>query len=159
VPVQSSFTIHGLQHMVRFDFNRQQAQTTNAFAYAQNVAGLAGLQGISVDPFDWGAPNLSFSSFTGLRDTRPSLRTDRTLSVGDTMIKQKGHHTVRFGGDYRDVRADSRVDPNARGSFVFTGLYSGLDFGDFLLGLPQQATVQYGPGAEQFRSRSWDLFA
>ncbi len=48
--------------------------------------------------------------------------------------------------------------PIARGSFVFTGLYTGNDFADYLLGLPQQATKQFGPGTEQFRSTSWDLF-
>ena len=61
--------------------------------------------------------------------------------------RRKGRQTLRFGGDYRDIHADSRTDANARGSFVFTGLYTGVDFGDFLLGLPQQATVQFGPGA------------
>src|SRR5258706_209034 len=126
---------------------------------AVRAAGAAGLLGVASNPFDWGAPNLSFSTFTSVRDTNPSLRNDRTLSAGDTIVKTHGRHTVRFGGDYRDIRADSQTDANARGSFVFTGLYSGVDFGDFLLGLPQQATVQYGPGLERFRSRSWDLFA
>src|SRR5204863_9272102 len=102
--------------------------------------------------------NLSFSTFTSVRDTNPSMRTDRTLSTGDTVVKTIGRQTLRFGGDYRDIHADSRTDANARGSFVFSGLYSGVDFADFLLGLPQQATVQYGPGLEQFRSNSWDLF-
>jgi len=73
-------------------------------------------------------------------------------------VKSRGRQTFRFGGDFRDIRADSRTDANARGSFVFTGLYSGVDFGDFLLGLPQQATVQFGPGLERFRQQSWDLF-
>ena len=41
---------------------------------------------------------------------------------------------------------------------LFSGLYTGSDFADFLLGLPQQAAVQYGPGLEQFRSRTWDVF-
>jgi hypothetical protein len=35
----------------------------------------------------------------------------------------------------------------------------GLDFADFLLGLPQQASVQYGPGRIRFRSHSWNLYA
>ena len=64
------------------------------------------------------------------------MRIDRTLTVGDSVIKTVGKQTIRFGGDYRDIRFDSRTDPNARGSFVFTGLYTGLDFADFLLGLP-----------------------
>jgi trimeric autotransporter adhesin len=157
-PVGYSFTRQGLFHQVRFDVNRQHSETTNAFANSLNVAGNAGVRGIASDPFDWGGPNLSFTTFAGLRDTNPSARTDQTMSFGDTVLKSKGRHTIRFGGDYRDIRADSRTDANARGSFVFSGAYSGLDFADFLLGLPQQATVQFGPGLERFRSNSWDLF-
>jgi trimeric autotransporter adhesin len=158
MPVSYSFTKAGMTHSLRFGFNRQHAETQNLYGGVLDVAGAAGLLGVSTDPFDWGAPNLSFSTFASVRDTNPSMRNDRTLSAGDTIVKTRGRHTVRFGGDYRNIHADSQTDTNARGSFVFTGLYSGVDFGDFLLGLPQQATVQYGPGREQFRSRSWDFF-
>jgi hypothetical protein len=158
IPVNYSFTKAGMTHSLRFGFNRQHAETQNLFGGVFDLAGAAGLLGVSPDPFDWGAPNLSFSALTSVRDTNPSLRNDRTLSAGDTIVKTRGRHTVRFGGDYRDIRADSQTDANARGSFVFTGLYSGVDFGDFLLGLPQQASVQYGPGLERFRSHSWDVF-
>jgi hypothetical protein len=143
---------------LRLGFNRQHSETTNLFANTVNLAGNAGLLGVAPDPFDWGAPNLSFSSIGSVRDTNPSMRTDRTLSVGDTITKTRGKQTLRFGGDYRDIHADSRTDANARGSFVFTGLYTGGDFADFLLGLPQQATKQFGPGPEHFRSTSWELF-
>jgi len=157
IPVGYSFTKAGLTHALRLQFNRQHAETTNVFASAQNVAGDAGLSGVSTDPFDWGAPNLSLSGFN-VRDTNPSMRTDRTLAIGDTIVKTRGKQTFRFGGDYRDIRADSRTDANARGSYVFTGLFSGVDLADLLLGLPQQATVQFGPGTERFRSHSADLF-
>jgi trimeric autotransporter adhesin len=158
VPASYSFTKAGMTHAVRLQFNRQHAAATNAFAFAQNIAGNAGLLGIASDPFDWGAPNLSLSSFTSVRDSNPSSRTDRTLAVGDTIVKTRGRQTLRAGGDYRDIRAASRTDANARGSYVFTGLFSGSDFSDLLLGLPQQASVQFGPGTEQFRSHSADLF-
>ena len=75
---------------------------------------------------------------------------------------------LRIGGDYRWDTSNNRTDPNARGAFVFTGLYAsgrlpaarsdGLDFADFLLGLPQQASVQYGPGDVQLTGRSMSLF-
>jgi hypothetical protein len=158
IPIGYSFTKGGLTHALRVQFNRQHAETSNQYAFSQNIAGDAGLLGVSADPFDFGAPNLSLSSFTSTRDTSPSMRTDRTLAIGDTIVKTRGKQTMRFGGDYRDIRADSRTDANARGSYVFTGLYSGSDFADLLLGLPQQATVQFGPGLERFRSRSADLF-
>jgi trimeric autotransporter adhesin len=158
IPVSYSFTKRGWTNSIRFDFNHQRANTQNLYAFGQDVASQAGILGASTDPFDWGAPGLSFSSFSSLRDVAPSTRTDRTIAIGDSLVKTRGTHTLRFGGDYRDIRSDSRVDPNARGSFVFTGLYTHLDFADFLLGLPQQSTVQYGPGLERFRSDSWDLF-
>jgi hypothetical protein len=159
IPVGYAFTKRGLFQSLRFDFNRQHAESTNLYAGSTNVAGNAGLAGVSTDPFDWGAPNLSFSRFASVRDLTPSARTDRTLSVGDTITKTKNAHTFRFGGDLRSIHADSRTDANARGTYVFTGLFSGTDFGDFLLGLPQQASAQFGPGLEQFRSTAWDLFA
>jgi len=159
VPVGYSFTKAGMLHSLRFDFNRQRSDTQNLYAYEQNVAGAAGINGIATDPFDWGSPNISLSSFTSVRDVTPAMRVDRTLSIGDSVVKTRGRQTFRFGGDFRAIHADSRTDANARGSFVFTDLYTGVDFGDYLLGLPQQSTVQFGPGVEQFRSRSWDLFA
>ncbi len=158
IPVGYSFTRKGITSSLRLGFNRQHSETSNLFAFNQNIAGDAGLLGVATDPFDWGAPTLSFSSFSSLRDSNPSSRTDQTISFGDTMVKTRGRQTLRFGGDFRDIRADSRTDANARGSFVFTGLYTGVDFADFLLGFPQQSTVQFGPGLERFRQRSWDLF-
>ena len=40
-------------------------------------------------------------------------------------------------------------------------LGTGFDFADFLLGLPQQTSVQYGtnPSGYHFRGNSWDLYA
>jgi outer membrane receptor protein involved in Fe transport len=77
-------------------------------------------------------------------------------------------HTLRLGGDYRWDTSNNRTDPNARGGFVFTGLYTGgatanargdgLDFADFLFGLPQQASLQYGPGNVELHGRSMSLF-
>jgi hypothetical protein len=68
------------------------------------------------------------------------------------------------------VRQDlskSQSDANAQGAFTFTGLYSsgsaqvrggGYDFADFLLGMPQQATVNYGLGEVSMRGRSFSLY-
>ena len=115
---------------------------------SQNVSALAGITGVSTDPFDWGVSSLSFSGFQSLRDVTPSRRTDRRLTAGYSWTLPYKTHQLRAGGDMMIDRTSSRSDPNANGAFVFTGLYSaanisgrvpGADFADFLLGLPQQA--------------------
>src|SRR5206468_1125128 len=55
------------------------AQTTNAFSGTEDVAGIAGIQypsaAASTDPFNWGVPNVVFSSgFTGVRNPAATLR-------------------------------------------------------------------------------------
>jgi hypothetical protein len=75
-------------------------------------------------------------------------------------------HNLRWGFDFKDERLDSRSDSSARGAYVFTGLFTGggtarltgADFADFLLGMPQQASIQFGPGTERFRSQSVNAF-
>ena len=73
----------------------------------------------------------------------------RRSSIGDPIVKTRGRHTLRFGGDYRDIRSDSRSDTNARGSFVFTGLYTGAR----LRRLPARAAAA-GDGAVRRRVSS-----
>jgi hypothetical protein len=155
-------------HNVNVNFTRSTSNALGKYAFVEDVAGDAGIQGIATDPGSWGLPALSFSSLTGLRDVTPNLREDRRVTVGYTLTQPWRSHTIRIGGDFRMDRADSRTDANARGAFTFTGLYSsggsiaarggGLDFADFLLGLPQQATVQYGPGDVRMSGRSMSLF-
>lgn len=157
LPGAYAFTKGGVFNQIRFDLNRQHSTSTNLFANSQNVAGDAGLLGISSDPADWGAPNLSFSHFQSVRDVNPSDVLSRTLSIGDTATKTRGRHTFRFGGDLRGIRNDNRTAANARGTYVFTGIYSGYDFSDFLLGAPQQASVQPGTPVN-FSQTTADLF-
>jgi hypothetical protein len=111
-----------------------------------------------------------FTNFAGLNDITPLARRDRTWSLSDTVIWNHGKHNVRFGGDFRRIHLNTKTSKNARGSFIFTGLYTaqyvngaavpgtGLDFADFLLGLPQQASVQYGANDYHFAANSWDVF-
>lgn len=168
VPVNFTFQKWGLFNTLNGQSNRNHITTTNFFAYTRDVAGEAGIAGVSSDPFSWGVPTLSFTSVTGLRDINPSERTDQTVTFSMTQMKMRRTHTFRWGGDYRAMRTDSRTDSNPRGTFVFTGLYSGLaasrepgsasDVADFLLGLSQQATLQYGPGELKYRARAWSAF-
>jgi outer membrane receptor protein involved in Fe transport len=141
---------------------------TNAFAGTNDVAGQAGIKYPSpTDPLNWGVPNLSFSGFTGVRSAAASTRIDDRLSLGYTWIHPIPKHQLRMGGDYRIDTSSTQSNANARGTFTFTGFYasggvpvahqSGADFADFLLGVPQQASLQVG-GTTHLRQRSIDAY-
>ncbi len=145
-------------HSIALNYSRTTARGSNQYAFTDNVAGDAGIGGVSTDPFDWGVPQLSFSVLSSLRDVTPSRRTDQRISLGyglDPAGLDKAH-APRRRRRRASITPTARPTPTRSGAFVFTGLYSsggstavrsgGIDFADFLLGLPQQATLQYGPG-------------
>jgi hypothetical protein len=170
LPVNFMYAKGTFTNRLAVSLNRNQTRGLNLYAFSRNVAAEAGIRGVAGDPFDWGVPNLSFTSIADLRDRNPSFRIDQRIEISDVMSRMIRRHALRWGGDVRMMRLDSQTDTNARGSFVFTGLYTslisagrpvpgtGLDFADFLLGFAQQASVQYGPGRVRLRGRSWNLF-
>ncbi len=153
------------------DFNRNQISTRNLYQGATDITGGLGITGVSTNPFDYGLPGLSFTDYGSLSDTNPLLRRDQTWSLSESLIWNHAKHTWRWGGDYRRIQLNTETSTNARGSFVFTGLNTsgvgtpgpsagdGYDLADFLLGLPQQTSVQFGANNYHFRGTSWDLFA
>ena len=154
----------------RFTYNHNHVSTTNLFSGIIDVAGDAGITGIATDPFGFGLPNLSFTSFGGLSDPTPRRELDQTYTASETVAWNRGKHNWRFGGDYRRILQNFRSAKNSNGSFVFTGFatgeYSGgalvpdtgFDFADFLIGLPQQTSLQTGTNSSDFRANSYDLF-
>ena len=171
VPVSYARTWGKFTNIVRADFNRSRTRTQNLYAFGQDITGELGITGVSQNPFDWGLPNLSFTNFGGLQDVPPQLQRNQTLTFSDNVIWNHGKHTWRWGGDFRRIQLNTETDSNARGSFIFTGLNTsetsggqavagtGYDFADFLLGLPQQTSVQFGYNNYHFRGNSWDLYA
>ncbi|MBZ5545648.1 MAG: TonB-dependent receptor, partial [Acidobacteriia bacterium] len=154
----------GVMNTFLFNFNRQRTSTLNPFAFNQDIAGELGIQGISTNPFDWGLPVTQFTNFAGLNDVIPSLTRNQTVRISDFLMTTKGKHTVRLGGELRRVQLNTLTDPDARGTFNFTGFTTsdfvngfpvpgtGVDFADFLLGLPQQTSVRFGTSSNYFRS-------
>jgi hypothetical protein len=48
---------------------------------------------------------------------------------------------------------------NGTGTFYFTGLYTGSSLADFLLGEPQETTIDSSAGKSYLRENVWDVFA
>jgi hypothetical protein len=137
----------------------------NLFAFVNDIAGNLGITGISTDPFNWGVPQINFSNFDDLNDPVPSLRRNQTFRYTDSISWARTKHTWRAGVEIRRMHNNNLQDPTARGSFSFTGLMSadldsnglrlpgtGLDFADFLMGLPQSTNVRFGSSSTYFRN-------
>jgi hypothetical protein len=160
-------------NLLRFTYNHNHVSTSNLYSNGVNVAGLAGIEGVSTDPFDFGLPGISFTDFGGLSNPVARRELDQTYTISDTLSWYRGKHNWRFGGDYRRILQSFKSAKNAEGSFVFTGFETseftpgspqpanntGYDFADFLLGLPQQTSLQSGTNSYDFASNSFDLFA
>jgi hypothetical protein len=169
VPVSFNVRRGRTQYQFGATYNHTSSATTNRFSGVTDVSNLIGLQGVSDDPFAWGLPRLSFSSISGLTDVTPSRQVADRVSTQFSWSRPFGrNHSIRAGGDYRYDVTTTNTESNANGSFVFTGLYTsgggqlggltGFDFADFLLGMPQQATIQYGPGETTLTGRTLGLF-
>ena len=61
--------------------------------------------------------------------------------IAPTFTWVKGKHTLKFGTDYHHHDTDYLLSSNVRGTFNFTGQYTGNPLSDLLLGLPAQASV------------------
>jgi hypothetical protein len=160
-------------NIFRVNYNHNHVSTTNLYSNVTDVSGPggAGIGGISNAPFDWGLPGISFTSFGGLSDPTPRRELDQTYSFSETVSWNRGKHNWRFGGDYRRILQSFRSARNAEGSFVFTGFATsmydsqgkalpdtGYDFVDFLLGFPQQTSLQSGATSYNFRANAFDFF-
>jgi len=128
-----------------FGFTRYTSGSTNSFngnAWTTSQ-GWQGLQNL----FYNGIPEMDFNNLQSLNaDRLTSLNKSFTYDYSDTLIWIKGNHTMKFGGDIQHLEAVTPLGFNGSdnyGTYQFhtsgsEGLFTGVDFGDFLLGLPDQ---------------------
>ncbi|MEO6119361.1 MAG: TonB-dependent receptor [Terriglobales bacterium] len=166
--------IKKVNNRLSFNYNHNESRSQNFSAGVEDIEGNLGIGGVSTDPFDWGAPTLSFTNLNTIRDVNPSLRVDDNWQISENASFRHKKHNFRFGGDFRRTRLELRSNPNPRGSFTFTGFSTaqttlvggvpvrtpgtGYDFADFLLGLPQQTGLQFGANTYQFKGNNYSLF-
>ncbi|MBZ5583969.1 MAG: TonB-dependent receptor [Acidobacteriia bacterium] len=155
---------------LNYTFSRNRNLFSPFFAYQYDIAGALGIQGVSTDPLNWGPPNLNFSNFAALSDGAASLARMQTSSVGGSLMWVRKTHNFSFGTDFRRQQNNRKSDANGRGSFTFNGYATsqmangaatagtGFDLADFLLGMPDTATVGYGNSSLYFRGSSFDIY-
>jgi hypothetical protein len=169
-PVSLNISHGRTVHNFTLQFTQSKSSSANSFENGANVSGLAGIQYPSnslTDPFNFGVPNLSFASFSSIHPASASERTDDRITSSYSYARTISKHQLHIGLDFRNDASATETNSNARGSFQFSGLYttdgaqtsgtSGADFADFLLGLPQQATLQVG-GLTHLKEKAFDTY-
>jgi len=97
----------------------------------------AGQPGIyALAPKIEGVENVSFNDFTIGVDTTGLQQANNTFQWIDNFSKVVGKHTLKIGGEFHLDEVNVNPDTVDNGSFLFTGTETGLDFADFLLGIP-----------------------
>jgi hypothetical protein len=147
-----------------YQFSRSSVDLTPYFEKRENVSGAAGIAGNDQNPVDWGPPTLNFVSVQSLSDGLQSTTHNETGAISASFFWNHGRHEFQFGGDYKKQQFNSLGQQNGRGTFTFTGAATGTgpgtgsDLADFLLGVPDAASVAFGNADKYFRGSLYDGF-
>ena len=126
--------------------------------------GLTGLQNL----FYNGLPEVDFNNISSLNaDRLSSVSNSNTYVYTDTLSWSKGRHDVRIGADIRALEALTPLGFNGSdnyGTFQFNtsasaGLFTGVDFADFLIGTPYQTFYDVVQQDNDGKSTHYHFFA
>ncbi len=141
----------------RYQFSRQVSRAIPYFANKINVSANAGITGNNQEAPNWGPPALSFSGGTStLADGQSSFNRTQNNTVAYDSFWNRGRHSVSFGADMRRYQLNVLSQQDPRGTFTFTGLVTGSDVADFLLGIPAATSIAFGNPDKYFRQQFYN---
>lgn len=121
-----------------------------------NFASEAGLLGVTDVLQDMGYPQISTSGqFSTFGDPTTFVSRDNDhIEFFDNVLIDRGAHRIKLGAYYFRLKFRPESPDVARGSFAYTGQWTGNPLADLLLGYPTSAQVGLGRGAQDSRT-SW----
>ena len=93
---------------------------------------------VALDPKGQSVENLNFNGYSTGAAANQLIQVNNTYQVTDAVSKVLGNHTMKFGGEFHADQVNARPIAQFNGSFVFSGTETGVDFADFLIGVPSQ---------------------
>lgn len=145
-----------------FHLTAQRANNSLDFP-ARNLPGPSSL-GVAVMPDQTtGPPQIQLAASgvnLGFNGNGPADYADNTYEFSDTFTRVHGKHTLKMGGQLTIVQFNAFFAFVTNGAFIFSGpsgIGSGNDRADFLLGLPDQF-YQYPKGYNGIRSHQYAGF-
>ncbi len=95
---------------------------------------------VALKPSSEGIENIAFNDFTLGVDTTALVQAENIYEASETFSHIVGKHGVKIGGEVHANQINTHPDVIFNGSFAFNGSETGLDFADFLLGVPSSYT-------------------
>ena len=127
-----------------------------------DFSGQTGLLGVTRDPLDVGFPQISTSGLYNTMGDPTSFifRHNTHFEIYNNVLIDRGDHRIKFGGYYFHLKFRPVNPEAARGSFVYTGQWTGNALADFLLGYPKSARAGIGGrGSEDARTNWLHMYA
>jgi hypothetical protein len=93
---------------------------------------------VPLDAKGEGVENVNFNGYSIGAAANELIQTNNTYEVSDTFAKVLGRHSLKFGADFHADQVNADPIAQFNGSFVFSGTETGVDFADFLIGVPSQ---------------------
>jgi hypothetical protein len=106
---------------------------SQGFQVGQDTPGI-----VALSPKTEGVESVGFNSFTLGTNTNELNQVGNIYQGSDNFSKVLGTHTLKFGGEFHYDQVNVNAIAQFNGNFLFFGTETGLDFADFLLGLPTQ---------------------
>jgi hypothetical protein len=93
---------------------------------------------VALDPKGQSVENLNFNAYSTGAAANQLIQANNTYQASDNFSKVLGNHTMKFGGEFHADQVNAAPIAQFNGSFVFAGQETGVDFADFLVGVPSQ---------------------
>ena len=141
-------------NQLRFGFNRfsQQIYTGDHTRPATDFGMNTGV----TNPLDFGFPEIVISGFNRLGPSTnwPLLTTpDLTYQITDSVTWTRGHHFLKFGGEFRTGSTDNTRDKYGKGYIRFNGL------DDFMTGDWRYGYILTGNTHREVSQKSFGMYA
>jgi hypothetical protein len=93
---------------------------------------------VALDPKGQSVENLNFNAYSTGAAANELTQINNTYQATDAFTRVFGNHTFKTGADFHADQVNAHPIAQYNGSFVFSGTETGVDFADFLIGVPSQ---------------------
>ncbi|HUB52714.1 MAG TPA: TonB-dependent receptor, partial [Terracidiphilus sp.] len=93
---------------------------------------------VPLSPNGQNVENLNFNAYSTGAAANQLVQVNNTYQIADNFSQVHGDHTLKYGVEFHADQINAVPIAQFNGNFVFSGTETGVDFADFLIGVPSQ---------------------